>query len=407
MCYRSPFIPLCFALLSSALCLHAGTQRPADGVPAEFPHTVVKDSSAFTAIAKLRIGRMKERSPVAVLRQTTAKTGWVLGLVGHGARGVIVEICCNGAYLTAGWIHPKREGEEHTLTLTARKGLVVVYLDGEVLRRFHALITPNLEPVKVFHGEGVDVLSVEFLGPEREYYAPGEPRGPAEGFCGGVGWLVSCPPELQTPNPQPSPQNSKLQTPPSPLPRILCYGDSVLSGYGKRLRKLLEGGAYVFTWGGFVTEPAGEKLDRRRFLEAAAIKPFDYIVFNNGLHSLHWTPDKVSDAQVKETQRSICRAFKAAAPQAKVFWLATTPHTSRKRNAAGKVDALGELDGMVQRINRLSAEAMREENVPVIDAYSLLASRLDLAAGDAYHWTAEGYDRLSELIANSLGLMEK
>jgi len=61
---------------------------------------------------------------------------------------------------------------------------------------------------------------------------------------------------------------------------------------------------------------------------------------------------------------------------------------------------------MVRRINRLSAEAMHEEGVPVIDAYSLFASRLDLAAGDAYHWTGEGYDRLSELIANSIGLSQ-
>jgi lysophospholipase L1-like esterase len=177
----------------------------------------------------------------------------------------------------------------------------------------------------------------------------------------------------------------------------------VLSGYGKHLRRVLEGRAYVYTWGGFVTDPDASKLSVRKFREAASIKPFDYIVFNNGLHSLHWTEDKVTDAQVKAVQRGICQAFKAAAPQAKVFWLATTPHTSRERNAARKVEAFGELNGMVQRINRLSAEVMREEGVPVIDAYSLLAARLDLAAGDAYHWTGEGYTLLSEFIAKGLG----
>ena len=354
-----------------------------------FPHTVVKDSSAFTAIAKVRFNAMEKGKPVAILRQTTPKTGWVLGLVDHGERGVLIEICCNGAYFSVSWMRPRpAAGEEHEFTLTARKGMIVVYLDGKPLRRFYDLITPNLEPVKVWKGGGVEVLSVEFLGPEREYYAPGEPRGPAEGFRGGVGWLVSCPPE-----------KSGVE-----LPRILCYGDSVLSGYGKRLRSVLEGRAYVYTWGGFITEPKGAQLDVRKFREVTALKPFDFIVFNNGLHSLHWTPDKVSDEQVKETQRAICRAFKAGAPQAKVFWLATTPHTSRKRNAAGKVDALGDLDGMVRRINRLTSAAMREEGVPEIDAYALLAPRLDLAAGDAYHWTDAGYRLLSEFIAKSLGL---
>ena len=356
-------------------------------VPAEFPHTAVKDSSAFTVFVKLRIEGMQKGKPVAVLGQTTPKTGWVLGLVGHGERGVLVEICCNGAYLTAGWIKPAVRGEEHTLALTARKGLIVVYLDGAVMRRFYDLITPNLEPIKVSHGAGVKVLSVEFLGPEREYYAPGESREPAEGFRGGVGWLVSCPPENHGEG----------------LPRILCYGDSVLSGYGKHLRRLLEGRAYVYTYGGFVTEPSGKGLNPRRFREAAAVKPFDFIVFNNGLHSLHWTPDKVSDEKVRETQRAISRAFREGAPRAKMFWLATTPHTSRLRNAAGKVDSFGDLNGMVLRINRLTEEVMREENVPVVDAYSLFASRLDLAAGDAYHWTAEGYTLLSKLIAKSLG----
>lgn len=376
-----------FGLAAAGLCAFAA-EASGGAVPREFPHEVVKDSSAFTAMVKVRLGAMPEKKPVALLSQTTPKTGWALGLVGHGKRGVIVEIFCNGAYFTAGWIRPKQAVEEHSLTITARKGLLVVYLDDEVLRRFHALVTPNLEPVKVGSCDGLEVLSVDFYGPEREYYAPGEPRGPAEGFVGGSGWLVSCPPE------KPGVQ----------LPRILCFGDSVLSGYGKRLRKMLEGRAYVYTFGGFVTEPSGAGLNKRRFREAAAVRPFDFVVFNNGLHSLHWTPDKVSDEQVKETQRSICRGFREGAPGAKVYWLSTTPHTSRSRNAAGKVDALGELNDMVLRINRLSAEVMREEGVPTIDAYSLLSKRLDFAAGDAYHWTTAGYDALSRLIADALGI---
>lgn len=41
---------------------------------------------------------------------------------------------------------------------------------------------------------------------------------------------------------------------------------------------------------------------------------------------------------------------------------------------------------------------MKEEGIEVIDAYSLLGSRLELAAGDGYHWQGPAYQMLSQEI---------
>ena len=62
-----------FLMLALACCACA-LDSAAGPVPVEFPHTAVKDSSAFTVFVKLRIEGMQKGKPVAVLRQTTPKT---------------------------------------------------------------------------------------------------------------------------------------------------------------------------------------------------------------------------------------------------------------------------------------------------------------------------------------------
>ncbi|MEI6073594.1 MAG: hypothetical protein WCS31_17545, partial [Verrucomicrobiae bacterium] len=55
-----------------------------------------------------------------------------------------------------------------------------------------------------------------------------------------------------------------------------------------------------------------------------------------------------------------------------------------------KVHALGELNDSVLRLNRIASTVMKEEGVEIIDLYDSLKDKLDLAAGDQYHWSAEG-----------------
>lgn len=362
----------------------------------ELPHTAVKDSQAFTVEMKIRCEDAAEQRTISLLSQKTPTTGWGLSLLHWGRVGSPITLAANDAGYNCGWFRTK-PGQEHTFVITARKGMAVAYWNGRVLKRFFLTVIPNLEPIRVggtkvasksstTEMQGVKLLSLKFWGPEEEYYAKGETKEFAEGFRGGPGWLMSCPTE----------------DPAKKLPRILCFGDSILGGYGPRLRQRLAGKAYVYTWGKFEGGASGDKLRSEPYAAACKVQPFDYIVFNNGLHSLHWTEDKVSDDLLKATQRKIYRNFRENAPQAKIFWLATTPHTSREKNAQGKVCATGELDPVVRRINRLTAEVMAEEKVPVLDGYGALSANLDLACGDGYHWTGPGYERLVDLIVENV-----
>ena len=125
---------------------------------------------------------------------------------------------------------------------------------------------------------------------------------------------------------------------------------------------------------------------------------FDLIFFNNGLHSLSWTPEKATDQQIADTTRAIVRGFKAGAPRARLFWIATTPHTARRPEPGKPVTALGDKNPIVLRINRLAEQVMKEEGIEVLDVYAPLAARLDLAAGDEYHWSSPAYKIISDAI---------
>jgi lysophospholipase L1-like esterase len=358
------------------------------------PHTAVKDSTAFTVEVKIRCEQPEDKTYINLLSQRTADTGWALSACVYPRIGSPITLQMNDASFNAGWFRTE-PGQDHTFIVAARNGIVTVYWNGRVLKHFYGLITPNLDPIFVGKGTnsrykemaGVKLLSLKFWGPEEAFYAKNEKKEIAIGFRGGPGWLVSCPSEKKD----------------KPLPRVLCYGDSILGGYGNRLRKVAEDKAYVYTWSGFIGNANVKGFNKKAFEAASSIKDFDYIVFNNGLHSLHWTEDKVTDAQIKDITRAILNGFRSGAPKAKIFWLATTPHTAR-RNENGKVEGTGTLNPIVQRINRLAAEVMAEEKVPVIDAYSLLINRLDLASGDCYHWRGDAYQMMAEEIFKRLSL---
>lgn len=179
-------------------------------------------------------------------------------------------------------------------------------------------------------------------------------------------------------------------------PKVLIYGDSICMGYSSHfIAKLLEQKVYVFHCVHFV----GGEVPEQAYTEMAARYAFDAVVYNNGLHSLSWTADKVPDEVVLNRMRKLTRCFKTGAPQAKIFYLMTTPHTAARSAPAQPVTSFGDKNEVVLRLNKLSAQVMKEEGVAIIDSYALLANRLDLAAGDNFHWQAPAYQLLSHAIA--------
>ena len=54
-----------------------------------------------------------------------------------------------------------------------------------------------------------------------------------------------------------------------------------------------------------------------------------------------------------------------------------------------------EFNSLIVQRNQIAAKVMAENHVPVADYYGILATKLDLAAGDRFHWTKPAYDLLA------------
>jgi hypothetical protein len=276
----------------------------------------------------------------------------------------------------------------YTFTVSVRNGSAAYYLNDVPGSRHFTLLLPNDEPMwvgkkllpreKPFETASISALKV--YGADFVYTSPKEkPSAEPRGAIAGKNWMVDAP----------------TVTDPK-RPKILFYGDSISGGYRQHLLPALEGRAYAYHWAHFVGG-IDTKVDAV-IQQGASVADFQCVFFNNGLHSLSWTPDKASDEQVADTTRAIVRGFKRGAPRAKLFWISTTPHTARRAETGKPVEALGEKNPVVLRINRIAETVMKEEGVEVIDAYTPLAARLDLAAGDEYHWSSPAYKIISDAI---------
>jgi len=96
---------------------------------------------------------------------------------------------------------------------------------------------------------------------------------------------------------------------------------------------------------------------------AAAAEPFD-IIFNNGLHSLRWSPDQVTDAQIEAVYRQMVQTFRKGAPKAKLVWASTTPVTA----GSSPVTGVGELNPVVIRINTRCSAFQFMASAPFTDS---------------------------------------
>ena len=122
------------------------------------------------------------------------------------------------------------------------------------------------------------------------------------------------------------------------------------------LYEKLQDGMYFYDWFTFVSE----KTNKGPIVSALKNAPFDIVIFNNGLHSLHWTSDKVSDEEVMQRTQDIVDAIRESAPKATLVWLNTTPYTALPEPGR-KVTGLGDKNDVVLRLNWLSKESDGEE----------------------------------------------
>lgn len=204
--------------------------------------------------------------------------------------------------------------------------------------------------------------------------------------------------------------NWTVTTPDAPnagRPNVLCVGDSILGGYGPKLRTLLSGKANVYTWNmAFFSTPGARGIPTNSVNSVSALADFSMVVFNNGLHSYNWNAGSVSDADISASYQALAETLAAANPHAKLFYLATTPHTGDKSGSTGVVSGYGAYNDVMKRLNRLARTVMLDAGVPFLDAYSLLSPRLVLASGDHFHWQGAAYDLLANLVATAFGFAE-
>lgn len=382
------------ALRSGAVEKADGVVKVRNGGSFALPAEAFPDQRNFTVQVSLSLDALVQDSVFTVMSKQSGDTddGFAMSFNYRDnpfyARQVNSVV--NKILMVGGGLNGRREpeiGKPYTFTMAVRDGLATFYIDEAPIKKCFMELIPNGEPMWIGRNDDpqsatmpVTVHDVKVFGPAYRYVSTKEkPDVSPRGAVAGDGWALDVP---------------KMEHP--EWPKVLIYGDSISAAYSRHvIPELLGRGVYVFHCVHFVKGDVPE----RALTEMAGRYTFDAVVFNNGLHSLHWTPDSVSDAVVLERMQKLTRCFRAGAPQAKIYYLMTTPHTAARPETGKPVDALGDKNDVVLRLNTLSAQVMKQEGVEVIDAYALLAPRLDLAVGDNFHWQPQAYQLLSQEIA--------
>ncbi len=364
-----------------------------DGAAFAVPAEAFPDPKNFTVQVTASLLELVQNTDfVAMSKQSDADDGFTFSMNYRDqpwyARRVAAYV--NNIFMSANAIGGQKGPQAntpYTFTLAVRNGYATFYIDDAPYKTCYMEMIPNREPMWIGQGRGQNpktmpavISGVKVYGPAFKYVSKKEnPGADPRGAVAGKGWALDIP---------------KVEHP--EWPKVLIYGDSISMGYrGSFIPEMLKHNVYVFHCCHFV----GGDVPEQALTEMAGRYKFDAVVFNNGLHSLHWTADAMPDSVVQDRMRKLARCFKKGAPQAKIFYLLTTPHTAPKPAPDKPVESLGEKNSVVVRLNTLSAPVMKEEGIDLIDVYAILSKRLELAAGDGYHWQGGAYQIITGEIA--------
>lgn len=312
------------ALQSGAVERVNGVVKLRDGAAFGVPADAFPDQANFTVQVTLSLDALVQDAVFTPMRkQGLAEDGFSLHFNyrdnPYYARQVNSVV--NGILMTGGALNGRQEpqlNKPYTFTVAVRKGLATFYIDDVPCKTCFMNLIPNGEPMWIGRNANekskimpVTIHSVKVYGPVFQYVSKHESKSEfPRGAVAGKGWALDVP-ELEHPD----------------WPKVLIYGDSISMGYrGSFIPAMLKQEVYVFHCVHFV----GGDVPEAALTEMAGRYQFDAVVFNNGLHSLHWTPDKVADSVVLERMEKLARCFKQGAPQAKIYYLLTTPHTAAR-----------------------------------------------------------------------------
>jgi len=173
------------------------------------------------------------------------------------------------------------------------------------------------------------------------------------------------------------------------LPRVLLIGDSILGGYHGKAAELLRGKISLDVW--ITPKHIGAKDLPTDMKGIFAEQTYDVILFNDiGLHA--WTPGRIPEGQYEPLMRAHLANLHKFAPKAKLIFVTTTPMTTKTKPIA--LDS--EFNPLMVERNQIGAKIMQENQVSIADFYGILVAKLDLAAGDRFHWTKPAYELLAQ-----------
>ncbi|MDI1311535.1 SGNH/GDSL hydrolase family protein [Prosthecobacter sp.] len=372
-----------------------GVVKLRDGASFAVPAEAFPDQKNFTVQVTLSLDALVQDAVFSVMnKQSADKDDGFAMFFNYKDKPYYarqVNSVVNKILMVGGALNGRNEPEINkpvTFTMAVRNGLATFYIDDAPIKKCFMELIPNDGPMWIGRNDNaksktmpVTVHSAKVFGSSYSYVSKKEATGEfPRGAVAGKGWALDVP---------------KIDHP--EWPKVLIYGDSISVGYsGSFIAEMLKQHVYVFHCVHFV----GGDVPEQALTEMAGRFKFDAVVFNNGLHSLGWTPDKVPDSLVLERMQKLARCFKTGAPQAKIFYLMTTPHTAARPAPNKPVTAFGDKNAVVLRLNTLSAQVMKQEGIEVIDAYALFAAHLDLAAGDNFHWQKQASELLSQEISH-------
>ena len=176
------------------------------------------------------------------------------------------------------------------------------------------------------------------------------------------------------------------------LPHVLLIGDSILGGYHGKAAELLRGKVSLDAW---ITPKHIGSGDLPSDMKAIfGEHTYDVILFNDiGLHA--WAPGRIREGQYEPLMRAHLANLRKFAPKAKLIFATTTPMTTKTRPIAPDP----EFNSLIVERNQIGTKIMAENHIPVADYYGILATKLELAAGDRFHWTKPAYELLARCAA--------
>ena len=176
------------------------------------------------------------------------------------------------------------------------------------------------------------------------------------------------------------------------LSRVLFIGDSISAGNRGPAMEALKNKAYFAFL--CTSKALGHPVLFDEIKMMLGQFKFDVIHFNVGMHGWDYTEDDYRAAFPR-----LIALLKEKAPGARLIWASTTPF----RLNGHTMESFDPRNERVKARNRIAAEFVAKEGIPINDLYTLEESHPEHSSKDGVHFTAEGKSLQGQQVAKFIG----